>query len=133
MVERRSGWRTASEVPDMDRRSFLLALGASSAAAGVALGVPSATAAPEAAAVETNVAEFMKVPRGKHALPGPFPGRVVQLTDTRAVRGDGFDAGVVSEMVRNGITNLTGTDLAASFRMLFDRSDVVGIKVNPVG
>jgi hypothetical protein len=133
MVRRRFDGRAACDGLGMDRRRFLQALGASSATAGVVLGVPSATRAAAEPAVETNIAEFLKAPRGKHALPGPFPGRVVQVTDPRSMKGDTFDGGVVSEMVRNGIATLTGQDLAASFRLLFDRSDVVGIKVNPVG
>ena len=47
--------------------------------------------------------------------------------------GDNFDAAVVAGMVTKGITALTGKDMKASFGLFFDKKDIVGIKVNPVG
>ncbi len=81
----------------------------------------------------TNVADAMKVPRGKHALPGPFPGKVVQVEDAKATVDRVPDAKVVKAMVERGITGLTGKDLKGSFKLFFTKDDVVGIKVNPVG
>jgi hypothetical protein len=81
----------------------------------------------------TNLDEFMKVPRGPHALPGPFPGKVVQVTDRRSVTDDRVDAAVVRRMFEQGVTRLTGRSMAESFDLLFTRDDVVGLKVNPVG
>ena len=83
--------------------------------------------------VTSNVAEFLKVPRGPHAIPGPFPGRVVRIEDSRALRGDRFDTGVIRGMVEEGVRRLTGVDFGRSFALFFTPDDVVGIKVNPVG
>jgi hypothetical protein len=47
--------------------------------------------------------------------------------------GDAFDGKVIDAMVQNGITKLTGQDLKKSFGLFFDKKDVIGIKVNPVG
>jgi hypothetical protein len=83
--------------------------------------------------VETNLADFMKVPRGAHAIPGAHPGRVVQVTDRRSLREGKVDPEVVRAMVGRGIRTLTGRSPKRSFGLFFSKDDVVGIKVNPVG
>jgi hypothetical protein len=83
--------------------------------------------------METNIGDFMKVPRTPHSLPGPFPGRVVRVRDPRSLVEDRFDAAVISRMFEKGISGLTGRNPAESFNLFFDRNDVVGIKVNPTG
>ncbi len=118
----------------LSRRSLLKAAGAV-AAGGVVLGRPGVGWAGEAAApeVRTNLDEYMAVPRGPHAIPGQHPGKVVRVHDPACLDGDTIDAAAVRAMVERGIPVLTGLDLAASFAALFTASDVVGIKVNPVG
>lgn len=118
-----------------DRRELLRAASAGAALLGgrMVLGVPAAAAQEAPPAVTTNIDEFLKVPRGPHALPGPFPGRVVKVVNAKALRGDKVDGKVVREMVEQGIARLTGKNLRASFSMLFSREDVIGLKVNPVG
>jgi hypothetical protein len=117
------------------RREFVKITGACSAAAGgLVLGVPAFGGQDTPPAEpETNIADFMKVPRTKHSLPGPFPGRVVQVVDTRSLVDDKFDQKAITLMVEQGITKLTGADMQKSFAMFFDKNDIVGIKVNPVG
>jgi hypothetical protein len=124
----------------VDRRRFLKTAG-SVAASGAVLGVapswgqeddrrPADDAPPK---VVTNIQDFMETPRSEGAIPGPFPGRVVQVTDPASLKDDEVDADVVRAMVQRGITRLTGQDLAASVKMLFGPDDVIGLKVNPVG
>lgn len=128
-------YRSMPDPMRVDRRGFVKAAGLCSAAAGgLVLGVPAVgwTQTPPAR-VETNIQDFLKVPCGRHALPGPFPGRVVKVTDPRSLVDDRFDAGVIAAMVARGITALTGKSLTDSFGVFFSRDDVVGIKVNPVG
>lgn len=118
------------------RRDFLKVLGAASAvAAGSAvLGVPDfAAEAEKPPEVETNLADYIKVPRGPHAIPGPFPGRVVQVKDARSLKGGKVDAKVVAAMFARGIESLTAKSPGDAFRLFFEKTDVVGIKVNPVG
>ena len=119
----------------MKRREFVKTLGACSVAVGgVVLGVPTHAEGKEPAPrVQTNLADFMKVPKTKHSLPGPFPGRVVKVTDKRCLREDAVDAKAVKEMLATGVTRLTGKGMADSFGMFFEKSDVIGLKVNPVG
>jgi hypothetical protein len=125
-----SSWR-------LHRREFLHALGTGTAVAGgLVLGVPTFAQETKAAPpppVETNIADFMKVPRGPHAIPGPFPGRVIEIHDRRSLVDDKVDAAVVSAMFAKGVTTLTGAGMKKSFKLLFSRDDVVGLKVNPVG
>jgi hypothetical protein len=115
------------------RRDFLKAVGLCSVAVGgMVLGRP-AEAAPAAGPVETNLADFTKVAKGPHALPGPFPGKVVRVNDPAVWTGDRVDPKVAAAMVEKGITRLTGKNMKESFRLFFTTDDVVGIKVNPVG
>ncbi len=120
---------------DLDRREFARLVGGTVAVAGGAvLGVASFGEEKEKPPeVETNIGEFMKVPKTAHSLPGPFPGRVVKVTDPRSLAGDTVDGKVVREMFERGVRALTGAGMAKSFAMLFTRDDVVGLKVNPVG
>jgi hypothetical protein len=141
--------------PGWDRRRFMRGLGTSAAivAGGAVLGVPGLWAQDQKASeggagaeaqkavptptprpeVVTNIDSFMKVPRAASAIPGPFPGKVVQVSDPRCLVDDTVDAAVVREMLASGITRLTGKDMKASARMLVSPDDLVGLKVNPVG
>ena len=128
-------YASMNRIFDLNRREFGRLLGGAAAAAGgLVLGVPTdGEEKEEPAEVETNIADFMKVPRTAHSLPGPFPGRVVKVTDPRSLAGDAVDAKIVREMFERGVRKLTGASSSASFSMLFARDDVVGLKVNPVG
>jgi hypothetical protein len=124
----------------VDRRRFLKGLGTASAVAagGAVLGVPPAYGeekkSPETPPkVETNIDDFMKVPKGPGAIPGPFPGKVVQVVDPASMQDGNIDADVVRAMLEEGIGKLTGKSPADGFKMLFTTADVVGLKVNPVG
>jgi hypothetical protein len=132
----RKRYTSMKETSRLDRREFVKVLSTCSiAASGLALAGP--LGAQEKAAppppVETNIGDFMKVPKGKHAIPGPFPGKVVKVTDTRALVDDKFDGKVIAEMVQKGLRALTGKAPKDSFKMFFEPNDVVGLKVNPVG
>ena len=121
--------------PGMKRREFVKTLGTCSVVAGgIVLGMPViGQEKPAPAKVETNLDDFMKVPKTKHSLPGPFPGRVVKVTDPRSLQDERFDAKVIAKMFEKGISRLTGKSMKTSFGMFFEKSDIVGIKVNPVG
>jgi hypothetical protein len=119
--------------PRVDRREFARLAGAGvTVAGGLLLGRPSfgEEKPPE---VETNIADFMKVPKTRLSLPGPFPGRVAKVTDPGVLHDEKVDGKVAAEMVRKGIRALTGRGLKDSFDLLFTKDDAVGIKVNPVG
>lgn len=75
-----------------------------------------------------------KSPAGKLGMPGLFPGRVVSVSHPGCLVADKFQTEPISRMVHDGMIELTGApDLTSAWRLFFERGDVVGIKVNPVG
>jgi len=120
---------------DVDRRDFLK-IGAATGL-GVVLGQPTLWAqeqqknAPERP--KTNIEDALKHPRTRYSLPGLFPGTVVEINDPAATIDGKPSAPVIAAMVQKGLMTLTGVNLKKSFKLFFDKKDVVGIKVNPVG
>ncbi len=82
---------------------------------------------------KTNIDDALKAPRTRFSLPGLFPGKVAQVQDDAAVADGKLAKDVIAKMFARGLQALTGLDAKESFRLLFTRDDVVGIKVNPVG
>jgi hypothetical protein len=126
------------EVPGpLNRRDFIR-VGGAAAGLGLLAGrslAAAAQAAPQAAPAKpaTNVADALKVRRTATSLPGPLPGRVIEVRNPVSVSGPSVDAAAVRTMFEKGLTTLTGKSLRASFDLLFTPKDIVGIKVNPVG
>jgi len=81
----------------------------------------------------TNIQDALKIPKTKHSLPGAFPGKVVEVFDDAAVTEARINAEAVGKMFDAGVQQLTGKNLADSFKLFFTKDDIVGIKVNPVG
>jgi uncharacterized protein (DUF362 family) len=71
----------------------------------------------------------------EYAMPGPFPGRVIEVHHPGVVRADhSKDHATVKTVVDRGMRELAGADDAVeAWRRFFEPGDVVGIKVNPVG
>jgi len=74
-------------------------------------------------------------PHPLYAMPGAYPGRVIEVQHRSAVRRDHtINSEAVKRMMDRGMRELTGADAAEeAWRRFFERGDVVGIKVNPVG
>jgi uncharacterized protein (DUF362 family) len=67
-------------------------------------------------------------------MPGPFPGRVIAVAHPGCITGGAYQAGPVRKMLEKGMTALTGApSWTDAWRTLFEKGDVVGIKVCPVG
>ena len=81
----------------------------------------------------TNIKEILEIPRTKNSLPGKFPGRTVQVHDNKALFEDKYDADRINQMFESGLKELCGTEPDKCFDMFFNKDDVVGLKVNPVG
>lgn len=131
----KSGYRTMPDPFQIKRRDFLR-LGAASA--GLVLGNPTLWAqdsqkAQQPIRPKTNVQEALSITKTKYSLPGPFPGRVIEVHHPSAMTEEKINAEIVKQMIATGIQRLTGHDLKKSFQLFFQRDDVVGIKVNPVG
>src|SRR5581483_2386655 len=68
--------------------------------------------------------------------PGPFPGRVIEVHRSGAVRPTDYSIApeAVPAMMARGMCELTGAGHPVeAWRRFFEPGDVVGIKVNPVG
>ncbi|MBM4068817.1 MAG: DUF362 domain-containing protein [Planctomycetes bacterium] len=74
-------------------------------------------------------------PRAEYAMPGPFPGRVVEVRHPAAVSPTHvINRDVVRQMMDRGMRELVGADNPLDgWRRFFQRGDRIGIKVNPVG
>ncbi len=135
---KKRGYRSLELSSGLERRDFLKIGGGSLLGAGLLLGRPPLFGQ-EAAKVEpparpkTNIDQALAVPRVKNSLPGPFPGKVVAVRDDQAMNEKGVNGKVVAAMFEKGIAALTGKSPAKSFKLFFDKKDIVGIKVNPVG
>ncbi|KPJ61122.1 MAG: hypothetical protein AMJ46_03755 [Latescibacteria bacterium DG_63] len=125
-----------NDIFNMKRRQFLKLGGV--AGAGLVLGTPSLWAEEKQKIekpprIKTNIDDALRVPKTKYSLPGPFPGKVVQVQNAKAMVEDKPVPEVVQQMFKKGIEQLTGKTLEESFSLFFEKDDVVGIKVNPVG
>ncbi len=70
----------------------------------------------------------------KGGMPGPWPGRVIAVEHAHAIENGLYREGAIKEMMTQGMTGLTGAPAwAEAWRTLFEKGDVVGIKVSPVG
>ncbi len=131
-IRRSRNYPSVIDGTQVTRRDFLKIAGA--AGTGLVLGTPDLWAMQETPArPKTNFDEAMKFPRNQYSLPGPFPGKVVEVHHPQAMIDDRPNAVVVNEMVARGIRTLTGKNLKQSFKLFFKQDDVIGIKVNPVG
>ncbi len=71
---------------------------------------------------------------GLLGIPGPFPGRVVAVNRPGAVTGRTYNREAVRNMLSKGMMELTGAPSPQeAWRYFFKPSDVVGLKLNPVG
>ncbi len=67
-------------------------------------------------------------------IPGPYPGRVAAVEHPGCIAGGAYQAAPIRDMMRKGMTELTGAPgWVDAWRALFEKGDVVGIKVSPVG
>jgi hypothetical protein len=122
------------------RRGFLLG-----AATGLAAGCPVAWLAgrhlpmilPKPKPTSPEASTQRSGLRPSDLMPGRYPGRVIEVLDPHAVSPDNvINRKAVKRMVDRGMAELTGAeprDIRSAWRTLFDKDDVVGIKVNPVG
>src|SRR5882757_1698111 len=70
----------------------------------------------------------------KPGIPGPFPGRVVAVEHRGSIISNTYQAEPVRQMMQKGVRELTGApSWVDGWRRLFEKGDVVGIKVSPVG
>ena len=67
-------------------------------------------------------------------MPGLYPGRVIQISDSKAIVGNHVSQPIVSNMIERGMKELTGeTSLRSAWAKFIEPTDTVGIKINPSG
>jgi uncharacterized protein (DUF362 family) len=89
-------------------------------------------AATRAGALAAQVSS--KADTSKLAMPGLYRGRVVAVSHPGSIVEGRYQAGPVEQMMRKGMTELTGAGgWEEAWRLFAEPGDVVGIKVNPVG
>ncbi len=133
----KEGYKSMGIKIPFKRREFLKMTGSigSLVGAGLILGTPPVWTQQDEPPKrpKTNLDDVLSVPKTKHSLPGLCPGRVVEVHDPKAMKEEQFVAEVIHDMFLKGIQGLTGKSPEKSFALFFDKDDVVGIKVNPVG
>ena len=86
------------------------------------------------AALAASTVSHSKAATTKPGMPGPFPGRVVGVEHPACIVGGVYQAEPVRRMMEKGMTALTGAPAwTDAWRTFFEKGDVVGIKVSPVG
>ena len=110
----------------LGRRKFLAFGAAAPAIAGMSLSHVSAQE-PRAAAGKAEL-------NTKWGIPGPYPGRVIEVRHSRMIQNDVKNRAAIHEAMARGMTELTGaTDPVEAWRSFVEPGDVVGVKMNPVG
>ncbi len=116
----------------VSRRRFL----AASAASVPLISGASASAAPQSPSPIGKTAHHGGdgKPPSKLAVPGLYPGRVVEVKNPRMIRDGRKDREAIKASMDLGIKTLTGaTDSVEGWKHFFEPGDVVGIKVVPNG
>jgi len=117
----------------MDRRTFVRGLGAASLFVhGLDPFAQADVALPQPPRVQVQGLPLPKPsPLG---MPGPFPGRVVEIHDPNAITANRVSQTVIHRMLEQGMRELTGEKTAsAAWARFIEPNDVVGIKINPSG
>ena len=99
-------------------------------------GVPALADEPVVLPTAPRIEVHEAPPKIKSALgmPGLYPGRVVEVANSRAIVANRVSQPVVRAMLERGLKELTAEDsIKAAFGKFIEPKDVVGIKINPSG
>src|SRR4051794_31616967 len=119
-------WQEQESGGCLGRRQFL-AVSAAAPTLAVMSSAYTSAQEPKAAAGTTG-------PDQKWGVPGPYPGRVIEIRNRQMIKQDVKNRAAIHETVDRGMKELTGaTDAVEAWRSFFEPGDVVGIKMNPVG
>jgi hypothetical protein len=67
-------------------------------------------------------------------IPGPYPGRVVRVEHAGSMLSGKYQPHAIRQMMERGMTELTGAPgWQDAWRTMFEKGDVVAIKMSPVG
>jgi hypothetical protein len=101
--------------------------------ASAAAAIPLASAIHVSAQEPKAAADPSKI-QGKVGIPGPYPGRVIEVRNAGMIKDGVKNRDAIKSTLARGMKELTGADDATGgWRSFFEPGDVVGIKMNPVG
>jgi len=81
-----------------------------------------------------HVNEPAGIVRSALAMPGLFPGRVIEIDDTRAIVNNRVSQPVIHGMLERALRELTGArGVREAWSKFVEPKDIVGIKINPSG
>ncbi|MDP3436317.1 MAG: DUF362 domain-containing protein [Bacteroidales bacterium] len=84
-------------------------------------------------AIDTNIADAVKIPRVKESMPGLYPGRVIKVEDQKSVIDGKPQEEAAYRMLSEAMLLLTGEKkLKKAWRQFVGPKDIIGLKVNPV-
>lgn len=87
-----------------------------------------------AGAMAAAAGQAARAQASKTGIPGRFRGRVVAVNHPSPIVSGAYQPQTIQTMMQRGMTELTGApSWQDAWRTLFEKSDVVGIKVSPVG
>ncbi|HVM74220.1 MAG TPA: DUF362 domain-containing protein [Candidatus Saccharimonadales bacterium] len=87
---------------------------------------------PKAPPIDVHEAPLAK--KSPLGMPGLYPGRVIELHDSRAIVSNRVSQPVMRQMLEQGIKELTGESSApAAWSKFLEPHDIVGVKINPSG
>jgi hypothetical protein len=67
-------------------------------------------------------------------IPGPYPGRVIAVEHTASIVSGNYQPEAIRQMMERGMTEITGASAwQDAWRTMFEKGDVVAIKMSPVG
>jgi hypothetical protein len=67
-------------------------------------------------------------------IPGPYPGRVIEVEHTGSVISGKYQPEIILQMMERGMSELTGAPSSQeAWRAMFEKGDMVAIKMSPVG
>jgi len=119
----------------MDRRTFVKRTCVTSA--GLFLGGVPALGSDEVVLPQPPPIDVHEAPLAKKsplAMPGLYPGRVVEVADPRSIVNNRVSQPIVHDMLERGLKELTGENsIKAAFAKFVEPKDVVGVKINPSG
>lgn len=82
---------------------------------------------------KTNVADAGKHPRNKNSMPGKYPAKVVQISDSKSIVDNEIQKNTVAEMVSKGLLAVTGAkNIKEAWLQFVSPNDRIGLKINPV-
>lgn len=82
----------------------------------------------------TNIADAAKTPRNDWSMPGLFPGKVIQVTNSNAVLNNEPVEEEAYKMIEKAMLELTDeVQIKSAWHQFVKPGEKIGLKVNPIG